>query len=500
MMAAAAAGEAGLRLAGASSEAGPIPTLVATLSLAGETWSAPAVAMTVGGAVLVASDRTGCIQAWRGADLTPLWRRELKSEITSSPVVVDLAGDGRFEVLIGTHGGDLYRLAIDTGATVSRFRLGEAIRSIPAVADVDGDGELEIIVGSYGPSVWAIKRNGSVLWQRKLPKHLFIGGTKRGTVSPPLVHDVDRDGKLEIVLGTRSARLFCLDAASGEPKWFTTVKYDPDSSPAFAMAGEKPLVVFGGGEHTSGPGDNAIIALDGRTGERVWAAPAGGGVDSSPMIISLPGGKVIAVACSLATGRCLAVNLADGSPAWSYDFPHAETCSHADGHCRPADGRPYFTENAICRSYTTPLVVKPAGAAPMVVVGNNAGHIVALDAETGAVRFADRAEGMVRGSLILAPLSPDGGQTLVVPAGSTLRLYSWAVDAPPTLQFKGRLDHLGADHEAPVATGPALPPAEGLKGRMFWRLGVLDAWRHLLIKLDDKVLRRLGVKLLEHGY
>jgi hypothetical protein len=35
---------------------------------------------------------------------------------------------------------------------------------------------------------------------------------------------------------------------------------------------------------------------------------------------------------------------------------------------------------------------------------------------------------------------------------------------------------------------------------MFWRLGVLDAWRHLLIKLDDKVLRRLGVKLLEHGY
>lgn len=475
--------------------------LLRELPLLGETWSTPAIVETSDGPLLVAVDRAGEVKAFRGSSLTEAWRHDLGCEITSSPTVADVDGDGEEEILLATHGGDLLVIS-GQGEIKSRIALGETIRSTPAVADLDGDGRPEIVLSTYGPYGVALRWTGEILWRRRLPKHLFIAGTKRGSVSSPLVADVDLDGAVEIVFGTRSARLFCLEGATGRVKWFKTLRYDPDSSPSFVVKDGRPLVIFGGGEHTGGQGDNAIIALDGRDGAEVWRAPMGGGVDSSPTIARMRDGSTLAFACVLARPGCVAVNVATGQLVWRAAFGPTSTCEHGhDFQCRRQGGRTYFTEDALCRSYTTPTLMESEAGEPLVAVGSNNGEFVILHAATGAIRYEEATSGMVRGSLVFGDLDQDGRAELVVPSGDRLRVYRTPFRGEPVRMFKARPDHLGAAVPSPpaLAARPRRPPRT-MAAKMFWHFVVLDAARHLLLKLDEKVLRGLGVRLFAHGY
>lgn len=469
------------------------------VALTGETWSTPAVITRNGRRLLVAVDRQGVIQALDGVTLEVVWRRRLGGEITASPVVADVDGDGHDEIIVGTHQGELFILDLD-GATKVAVRLGAMIRSTVGVADVNGDGRVEILVASYGPVITALRGDGKVVWRRTLPKHVFIGGTKRGVVSSPLLYDVDDDGELEIVVGTRSARMFCLEARSGQVKWFAKLSYDPDSSPSFGRTEAGfPLVVVGGGEHTAGAGDNALIAYDGRTGQRVWTAATGGGVDSCPTILRLADGRQLVVAGVLGHSGCVAVDLSTGVQVWRYDFGPTDLCDHSTGQCRRSAKAPYFTEFARCRSYTTPVALDVAGERA-VVVGSNNGLVAVLDLATGAPRLEFQSGGMVRGSAVVADLG-QGSNQLVVPSGSHLLMFDTGSRGAETPMFKVRPDHIGCD---PVPAAPASitarPAPADMPLRLFWHFTVLDACRHFLLKLDEKLLRKLGIRLFEHGY
>lgn len=474
------------------------------LPLSGETWSTPAIIATPQFGVIVTADVSGDVSAFKGSDLSLLWRRSFGSRITSSPLPSRIPGTNSDDVCIGTHDGDFLHLDPITGEIRKRISLGEVIRAVPAAADINGDGHAEIVIATYGPIVSAIDGEGRVIWQKRLPKHLFVEGTKRGIVSAPLVCDVDGDGVPEIVVGTRSARLFCLDARNGSIKWFVSLRYDPDSSPSFAVVDGIPIVLFGGGEHTGGSGDNALIALDGRSGKRLWSTPAGGGIDCAPTIARLTeGGPPLAFACSLASGACIAVDVKSGRELWRHLFGPTGTCDHSQANqCRRSSQAPYFTENAICRSYTTPLVADIDGDGRLeVVVGSNNGSLNILDAELGTLRYHEDTNGMVRGSAVLADADMDGNLELIVPSGSRLLVYRTRARKGAWPMFKGRPDHLGALFTPPAIQVPVVqkPPAS-LPLRLFWHFVVLDAARWVLCKLDERVLRPIGLRLFEYHY
>lgn len=91
------------------------------------------------------------LAAWApGRPARPRWSFQVpEGPGLSDPVLVDLDGDTRLEVLFGANDGGLYALRGGDGALLWRVDLGAPVYH-PVVADIDGDGALEILVAAGG--------------------------------------------------------------------------------------------------------------------------------------------------------------------------------------------------------------------------------------------------------------------------------------------------------------------------------------------------------------
>lgn len=78
-----------------------------------------------------------------------------------------------------------------------------------ALGDLDGDGTLEIVVQTEETGFFALRADGSTLWQQ-----CWGGGN-----SAPVIADLDGDARMEVVVGSDSGLLAVLDGASGGPLW-----------------------------------------------------------------------------------------------------------------------------------------------------------------------------------------------------------------------------------------------------------------------------------------
>jgi hypothetical protein len=76
------------------------------------------------------------------------------------------------------------------------------------VADVDRDGQAEVLTGAADGKVCVLRANGTALpgWPREAGG-LVTGGGSLG--------DPDRDGRLEVAVGTQNQRLYCWDFGPG---------------------------------------------------------------------------------------------------------------------------------------------------------------------------------------------------------------------------------------------------------------------------------------------
>jgi uncharacterized repeat protein (TIGR01451 family) len=95
-----------------------------------------------------------------GTPLGPIWaiKHSALSSATAecSPVVADLNGDGRNDVLVGDEAGVLTAISGMDGTVLPGFpiQLAGEVRGTPAVADVDHDGMTEIVVADWDKNIY----------------------------------------------------------------------------------------------------------------------------------------------------------------------------------------------------------------------------------------------------------------------------------------------------------------------------------------------------------
>jgi hypothetical protein len=191
----------------------------------------------------------------RDADLLPGFPRSLPSDGASSPVLADLDGDNRNELIVGTSDGTLhaYRpdggeaagwpvrgepLPLHTGAAA--FRTGavspEASRGAfltsPAVGDLDRDGVPEVVAADFEGRLYAWNADGTRRWTAATrldwsgrPLRPFDEArkgernrTQRGFLGSPVLADIEGDARLEVVAAAMDRHVYAWRAdGTGAP-------------------------------------------------------------------------------------------------------------------------------------------------------------------------------------------------------------------------------------------------------------------------------------------
>lgn len=155
-----------------------------------------------------------------------VWKYETRDVIMSTAAVGDVApGSPGLEIVIGSGDRFVYLLS-SSGQLLWKRATGWIVRSSPLLVDIDGDGALEIVIGSDDKKVWAWRNTGDRLtgWPQS---------TGAAVSSSPVAGDIDHDGQLEIVVGSDDGFVYAWNAdGSAATDWPKEAGYPIKSAPA----------------------------------------------------------------------------------------------------------------------------------------------------------------------------------------------------------------------------------------------------------------------------
>ena len=136
--------------------------------------------------------------------------------ITTNPLLIDVNQDQKRDVILTDDAGELIILDGQSGNLFLRIPVNASPFSTPAIVDVDGDGSYELFLStSYGTiksyRIDPVSMNLNFMWESTRLGHILP--------SSPLVYDVNKDGNYEVMIIAPSG-FYSLDALSGSIKTY----------------------------------------------------------------------------------------------------------------------------------------------------------------------------------------------------------------------------------------------------------------------------------------
>src|SRR3989338_9124633 len=113
------------------------------------------------------------------------------------------------------------------------------IRSSPVIADINRDGKGEVIFGTEHGTLYALDCKGKPLWSFK---------AKDAISGSALVEDINKDGKAEILFGSSDGNFYAL-TGQGKLLWSFNAKSGIESIPSATKSGPKQII-FGSNDGT----------------------------------------------------------------------------------------------------------------------------------------------------------------------------------------------------------------------------------------------------------
>jgi outer membrane protein assembly factor BamB len=230
--------------------------------------------------------------------------------IFSTPAIGDVDGDGGPEIVFGDNTGRVY--ALKPNATLLPgfpYITPYAIRGNVALGNLDGDAALEIVIpseaGDPAGDLYAINGDGTSL--AGFPLNLTPGV---GNFSSPALGDLDLDGSLDIVQGTRNGMLYAIRAdGTTMPGWPVASGFSFQSSPALVDLDNDPQL-----EIVIGINDSKVLVYN-HNGTLLpgWPQTTSYTVISSPSIGDIDGDGRLEIVVGENTGKVYGFEI-DGSP------------------------------------------------------------------------------------------------------------------------------------------------------------------------------------------
>jgi hypothetical protein len=364
----------------------------------------------------------------------------------SAPVLADMNGDGRPEIIVGGFDGQVWVFKAD-GSVLDGYPVDlvsprsatpARIMATPTVVDLNGDGIPEVITGSNqqiggggqaGP-VFVVDGRGMNApggpylpnWPITMPSLKLFPVVSEGVVASQAVADFDGDGRAEIVIQGNGTRPLALKVDPGvqpdikfEPPNRVPVRTDPDTNEqvlgfdSTGNFGERtkafiPDVMFPLFSHPSlgdldGDGVPDVVVSGGSLS--LAGALAGGGnrAERAQQLIAmfsgktgkmLPGSPIVIEDYTFLVNHAVADVSGDDYPEvitgnGAY-FVHA-----ADGCAREAPGFPKFTNGWVAGTVAVGNVDGDAERSLEAVVGTREGYLFAWHTrgrETGPIHWA----------------------------------------------------------------------------------------------------------------